>query len=335
MKRCLDVLSPLFIPPERTRGRYSFANIPVKLSFEESNVVFYGVPIDISTSFGRGTVRGPEAIRFTSARQIETFLLDEKMDIYERARIYDIGDLKIPSSVKYLRRRSPNKVASNLSHIGSKIHEITSLIHGANKVPVLMGGEQTVSYYTLKALSGKKPLVIHFDAHRDMKPQYEGMKMCHTTPFYHIVNDGYIPGKNIIQIGIRQTDREENEIAKKNRVMTFDAWEVHDRIENVLRYIRKATYKANIYISFDIDVYDLPYVPCTGTPEPFGLDPFQVMKIIKNICSSANLLGVDIVEVGLRNCDYREGTVASQTLLRILSRLADFPSTHCSQVSPN
>jgi agmatinase len=326
LKSCLDVLSPLFIPPERTKGRYSFADIPVKVSFESSNVVLYGVPIDISTSFGRGTVRGPEAIRFTSARQIETFLLDEKMDIYERARIYDIGDLKIPSSVKYLRRRSPNKVASNLSHIGSKIQEITFLIHGANKVPVLMGGEQTVSYYTLKALSGKKPLVIHFDAHRDMKPEYEGMKMCHTTPFYHIVNDGYIPGKNIIQIGIRQTDREENEIAKKNQVMTFDAWEVHDRMENVLRYIRKATYKANIYISFDIDVYDLPYVPCTGTPEPFGLDPFQVMKIIKNICSSANLVGVDIVEVGLRNCDYREGTLASQTLLRILSRLADISS---------
>lgn len=320
LKRTLDILSPLFIPPERTKGRYSFADIPVKVSFEKSNVVFYGVPIDISTSFGRGTSRGPEAIRLTSARQIETFLLDEGLDIYELARIYDIGDLKIPQSLKYLRR-SPKKVASNLAYIGNKIHKITSLIQGADKVPVLMGGEHTLSYYTLKALSDKKPLVIHFDAHRDMKPEYEGMKMCHTTPFYHIINDGYIPGKNIIQIGIRQTDREENEIAKKNQIMTFDAWEVHDKIDNLLRYIRKATYKANIYVSFDIDVYDLPYVPCTGTPEPFGLDPFEVMKIIKNICSSAKLVGVDIVEVGLRNGDYREGTVASQTLLRILSKL--------------
>ncbi len=324
MKSYLDVLSPLFIPPERTRGRYSFADIPVKVSFEKSNVVFYGAPIDISTSFGRGTLRGPEAIRFTSARQIETFLLDEKVDIYERARIYDIGDLKIPSYIKYLKRRSPNKVASNLSYVGNKIHKITSLIHEADKLPVLMGGEHTLSYYTLSALSDTKPLVIHFDAHRDMKPEFEGMKMCHTTPFYHIMNDGYIPGKNIIQIGIRQTDREENETAKKNQVMTFDAWEVHDRIDNLLRYIRKATDKANIYISFDIDVYDLPYVPCTGTPEPFGLDPFEVMKIIKNICSSAKLVGVDIVEVGLRNGDYREGTLASQTLLRILSRLTHF-----------
>jgi arginase family enzyme len=105
--------------------------------------------------------------------------------------------------------------------------------------------------------------------------------------------------------------------------MTFDAWEVHERIDNLLKYIRKATRNVNIYISFDIDVYDSPYVPCTGTPEPFGLDPFDVRRILKNICSTAKLIGVDIVEVGLRNGDYREGTLASQTLLRILSRLPD------------
>ena len=182
----------------------------MKISFESSNVVLYGAPVDISTSFGRGTLRGPEAIRITSARQVETFLLDENLDFYERARIYDIGDLKLSQSIKYLKR-SPNTVETILSLIGKKIHKITSIIQRAGKVPVLMGGEHTLSYYALKALSDKNPLVIHFDAHRDMKPEYEGMKMCHTTPFYHIINDGFIPGKNIIQIGIRQTDREENE----------------------------------------------------------------------------------------------------------------------------
>lgn len=321
MKRYLDALSGLCIPPERTRGRYSFADIPVKVSFENSNVVVYGAPIDITTSFGRGTIRGPEAMRLTSARQIESFLLDENVDIYERARIFDIGDLKIPASVKNIRKRNPNNIASNLSYLGSKIHKITTLIHDANKIPVLIGGEHTVSYYALKALSAEKPLVIHFDAHRDMKPEYEGIKLCHTTPFYHIMNDGYVQGKNIIQIGTRQTDREENKIAKKNQVMTFDAWEVHERIDNLLKYIRKVTHNENIYISFDIDVYDSPYVPCTGTPEPFGLDPFDVRRILKSICSTAKLIGIDIVEVGLKNCDYREGTLASQTLLRVLSRL--------------
>ncbi|HEX2615102.1 MAG TPA: arginase family protein, partial [Nitrososphaera sp.] len=66
--------------------------------------------------------------------------------------------------------------------------------------------------------------------------------------------------------------------------------------------------------------YDLPYVPCTGTPEPFGLDPFQVLKMIKAIHPTAKLIGMDMVEVGLRNGDYREGALATQTLLRILAR---------------
>ena len=106
MKTALDLLEPFFIIPEKTKAGYSFADIPVKVTFNESNVVFYGVPLDITTSFGKGTSRGPEAIRLTSARQIETFLLDEKIDIYERAKIYDLGDLRIPLKTKKKKRRS-------------------------------------------------------------------------------------------------------------------------------------------------------------------------------------------------------------------------------------
>ncbi|MBV9668797.1 MAG: arginase family protein, partial [Nitrososphaeraceae archaeon] len=88
----------------------------------------------------------------------------------------------------------------------------------------------------------------------------------------------------------------------------------------LLVYLRRITPNKKIYISFDIDVYDLSYVPCTGTPEPFGLNPFEVLKIIKSIDTSAELIGLDIVEVALRNNDYREGTLATQTLFRILSQ---------------
>jgi agmatinase len=304
----LDIL-PLFTVPEKTKAGYSFADTPVKISFKESNVVFYGVPVDATTSFGKGTSRGPEAIRLTSARQIETFVLDEKADIYELSGIFDLGDLKMPKT---------KSIAKTLAFLDSTIPKVVGALRADNKIPVMMGGEHTLSYYQLKALASEHPIVIHFDAHRDMKTEYEGMKMCHTTPFYHLLE--YIPGKNLIQIGIRQTDREENETAEKNRVTTFDAWQVHDDIEAVVQHLQKATAGKKIYISFDIDAYDLPYVPCTGTPEPFGLEPFQVLKMIKAIHPTAKLIGMDMVEVGLRNGDYREGALATQTLLRILAR---------------
>jgi arginase family enzyme len=130
----------------------------------------------------------------------------------------------------------------------------------------------------------------------------------------------HIPGRDFVQIGIRQTDRDENNTAIKSGVTTFDAWQVHDDISRVAEFLARQTAGRTIYISFDIDAYDLPYVPCTGTPEPYGLDPFQVLKLVKAISPDAKLIGMDMVEVGLKNNDYREGALATQTLFRILSR---------------
>ena len=309
----MEILS-LFTVPERTKAGYSFADTPVKISFKESNVAVYGVPLDATASFGKGTSRGPEAMRMASARQIETFVLDEKVDIYDRVRIFDLGDLKLPRS---------KSIAKKLAYLDSAIPKVVSSLRKDDKIPVMLGGEHTLSYYQLKALAGEEPVVIHFDAHRDMKPEYEGLKICHTTPFYHLLK--YISGKNLIQIGIRQTDKEENETAAKNGVTTFDAWQVHDDIGAVADHLQKVTANKKIYISFDIDAYDLPYVSCTGTPEPFGLDPFQVLKLVKAISPSARLIGIDMVEVGLKNGDYREGALATQTLYRILSRKYAIP----------
>jgi agmatinase len=295
--------------PEETKAHYSFADIPIRISFMESNVAVYGVPLEITTSFGKGTSRGPEAIRRTSALQSETFMMDEKTDIHDLVDIFDLGDLKLPKT---------KSIVKMLDHLDSTIPRIVTSLRNNSKIPVMLGGEHTLSYYQLKALAKEEPIVIHFDAHRDMKPNYESLKICHTTPFYHLLK--YIPGENLIQIGIRQTDKEENETASRNGVTTFDAWKVYNDIDCLARYFQKETAGKKIYFSFDIDAYDLPYVPCTGTPEPFGLDPFQVLKLIKAIDLSACLIGMDMVEVVLKNGDYREGTLATQTLYRILSR---------------
>jgi agmatinase len=328
LKSIFEILEPLFVNPERTPSKCSFADIPQMTSFLDSDVVLYGAPVDITTSFGKGTNKGPEAIRLTSARQIETYIFEQKIDIQDCLRVFDIGDLKLPSfffSPVKKQKCYANKINNNgrqlsIVFLCKVIPKITGLLHDdAGKVPVMIGGEHTLSYYAIKTMAKEKPLLIHFDAHRDMKEQYEGIKMCHTTPFFHLLNEGHIQGNDLIQIGIRQGDQEENKMAESNSVATFDAWSIHDNIENVKKYLQQKTQHRKIYISFDIDVYDLPYVPCTGTPEPFGLNPFQVIDIIRSMDKSAQLIGMDLVEVSLKNNDYREGALASHTLLRILS----------------
>jgi agmatinase len=311
----LEEVQPLFVSPELGDVGVPFADFPMKLSLTDSNLIVYGVPLDLTTSFGKGTREGPNSIRLTSAKQIETYLYEENTDLTDKVKLYDLGDLKMPQldsncSLSYI-----------ISSIGSNITLTADHIKASRKIPILLGGEHTISYYQLKALADTKPLILHFDAHRDLKPEYGGMVMCHTTPFYHLINDGHIRSHDLVQIGIRQCDRQENQFALNKGVVTFDAWTIHDNIDKLLLYINEVTCNRVIYISFDIDVYDLSYVPCTGCPEPYGLDPFQVAKIIKSISNSAMLIGMDMVEVAARNNDYREGTLAVQTLYRMLANL--------------
>lgn len=311
-----DDLDKIFIVPEKTKAGYGFADIPKPITLDKAKAVFYGVPLDLTTTFGKGTARGPEAVRTTSALQTETYVFDEKVDIYDRIGIYDLGDIKIPRTD---RGKQKSYIEFIFRYLDEKIGSVCKAALDMNKIPVLLGGEHTITYFQLKKLSTKNPIVIHFDAHRDMKDQYAGLKLCHTTPFYYLVKDGYVPGENLVQIGIRQADSNENEAAKSFGVTTFDAWQIHNRIDDLLRHLKRITENRRVYISFDIDVYDLPYVPCTGTPEPFGLDPFQIARIIKSISNSSTLIGMDLVEVGIKNNDFREGVLSTQTLFRILA----------------
>ena len=312
----LETLEPFFVTPEKTNSKCSFGDFPTKLTFQDSDAILYGVPLDITTTFGKGTSYGPEAIRVTSAKQIESFLVDENQEIYEKIKIYDIGDLVLVNSK--LNDKYDKILEKKLKRI-SKINKINSLIRKEKKIPIILGGEHTLSYFSIKSIANENPIIIHFDAHRDMKPIYERKKICHTTPFFHLIDEGHVKGDSIIQIGIRQSDKEENDIANNNYVNTFTAWDINKNLKRVTRKIRELTNNRNIYITFDIDVYDICYVPCTGTPEPFGLNPFQIIEILKSISKSAILIGIDMVEVGVKNGDYREGTLATQTLYRILS----------------
>jgi agmatinase len=311
----LDEVQSFFVSPELGDVGVSFADFPRKVSLIDSNVIVYGVPLDLTTSFGKGTRQGPNSIRLTSAKQIETYVFEESIDLADKVKIYDLGDMKMP------QLDSDSSLSAIISSIGSNISTTAHHIKSSGKIPILLGGEHTISYYQLKALADTKPLILHFDAHRDLKSEYSGIAMCHTTPFYHLINEGHIHGHDLVQIGIRQCDREENQFALDKGVITFDAWTIHDNIDKLLLYLKEVTCNRVIYVSFDIDVYDLSYVPCTGCPEPYGFDPFQVARIIKSISPSALLIGMDMVEVAVRNDDYREGALAVQTLYRILVNL--------------
>src|SRR3989338_3467964 len=81
-------LQKLFITPEKTPAGVPFGNPPSMPTVEEAKIVVYGVPFDDTATFGKGCERGPEALLHTSALQIETYVIDEKVDIYEKHNIF-------------------------------------------------------------------------------------------------------------------------------------------------------------------------------------------------------------------------------------------------------
>lgn len=295
-----EKIKPLFKEAETPFGAPQISVKP-----ENSSAVLYGVPLDVSASFGKGTSNGPAAMRKVSADLLELYLMDCGTNYIEKVPICDLGDFLLSG-----------KKESQLEQI-KKLEQVNSEIRASGKIPIILGGEHTMSMYTIAGVMKEKPLVLHFDAHRDMKPIYLGESICHTTPFYHLLLN--LPPADLVQIGVRQADEEEDKFAKKSGVITVSAADLYGDFNSANAKILQKAAGRKIYVSFDIDCLDSCYTPATGTPVSFGMTPWQVLEIIRGVNERAKeLIGVEIVEVG-QDANFREAELATQILIRTLA----------------
>ncbi|QEZ68353.1 agmatinase [Paraclostridium bifermentans] len=280
-----------------------FYNTPTFMSmddsYEESKLVVFGAGFDGTTSNRPGTRFASSSMR-PEFYGLETYspILDLDMDDY---KICDIGDLELS--------------IGNTDTVLNEIYEGTKSIIKDNKVPFMIGGEHLVTLPAFKAVHEKYNdlYVLHFDAHTDLREEYNNNENSHATVIKRIWD---IVGDNkIFQFGIRSGTKEEFEFALKykhtymetHNINTFK--EIVDKLEN-----------KNIYLTIDLDVLDPSIFPGTGTPEPGGVTykEFEgIFKILKN--SNINLVGLDIVEL---SPDYDNTNVSTVTACKILRELA-------------
>lgn len=280
-----------------------FYNTPTFMSmddsYEESKLVVFGAGFDGTTSNRPGTRFATSSMR-PEFYGLETYspILDLDMDDY---KICDIGDLELS--------------IGNTDTVLNEIYEGTKSIIKDNKVPFMIGGEHLVTLPAFKAVHEKYNdlYVLHFDAHTDLREEYNNNENSHATVIKRIWD---IVGDNkIFQFGIRSGTKEEFEFALKYKhtymethtINTFK--EIVDKLEN-----------KNIYLTIDLDVLDPSIFPGTGTPEPGGVTykEFEgIFKILKN--SNINLVGLDIVEL---SPDYDNTNVSTVTACKILRELA-------------
>lgn len=246
-------------------------------NFEESQVVLYGMPMDWTVSYRPGSRFGPARIREVSIGLEEySAYLDREL---EEVKYYDAGDIPLPFG-------NPQK---SIDIIEDYIDQVLA----AGKFPLGMGGEHLVSWPVMKAVYKKYPdlAIIHFDAHTDLREQYEGEPLSHSTPIRKIAE--HIGPNNVYSFGIRSGMKEEFEWAKQNG-MHISKFEVLEPLKEILPTLAGRP----VYVTIDIDVLDPAHAPGTGTVDCGGITSKELLASIHAIArSEVNVVGGDLVEV--------------------------------------
>ena len=253
-------------------------------SLEESNVTLTTISYDEGCSCGKGASLAPQVIR-----ELSSFLPPLSMDgdILTKVKMYDFGDI--------------NKCENYFEHIQKICFERFNL----NKFPIIIGGDHSVSIPTEAAFYdwckkiGKKPAIIHLDAHPDICDEYDGSKYSHACTNRRSIDYGYEP-KDVVLIGIRGF--EEQEVSYFNEHPELKVYTANDCYEKgMAKIIAELKEKFDdgyaIYLSYDIDINDPSFAPGTGTPEAFGPTSRMVLELVLGLFNNLNIKAFDIVEV--------------------------------------
>jgi agmatinase len=199
-------------------------------------------------------------------------------------------------------------------------------------VPMVIGGDHSITYPSATAVADAygrgKVGIVHFDAHADTGRDSWGNLASHATPMRRLIESGAIPGRNFVQIGLRGywPERETFEWMRAQGMRWHLMGELLDRgVETVIdQAISEALDGPElIYLSVDIDVLDPGFAPGTGTPEPGGMQPADLLRAIRKIALRTNLVAMDLVEVS-PPYDHSEITAqnANRCILDAISALA-------------
>jgi arginase len=215
----------------------------------------------------------------------------------------------LPGSTNYnlitsaaFRASAPDGSVSTLA-----LSECEKMIRGgAHTHSLFIGGDHLTSMCTILAslkVHGKKFKLVWMDAHADIHNQATSpSKNRHGMVVNMLINHTYagiprLDPSQIMYIGLRSTEPEEDEFIKKWRIRTVRADDLRISQTNSYRKIADFVTGSNTHISLDVDVLDPKEMTATATPAPRGVYLDQVLTIMGIVNSSArNYYATDIME---------------------------------------
>lgn len=274
----------------------AFGTVPEEFCrYETSSIAILPVPYDGTSTWLKGSDRGPQALIEASAN-LELYDIETDSEVFKRG-IVTMDPVSCPDD--------PEAMVT-------VVHERARSIIDDGKFIVGIGGEHTISVGLVRAVAEKFPnlTVLQFDAHADTRDEYEGRRYNHACVMSRI---GEICP--YVQAGIRSMDSSELKRLDRNRI--FFAREMLKDSNVILKMLQVLT--ENVYITIDLDVFDPSIMPSTGTPEPGGLDWYTLLGLIESVVRKKNVVGMDVTELLPNPVNRAPDFLAAKLVYRVLS----------------
>ncbi len=252
----------------------TYAGIPDKYTkLDRAEVVLISVPYDGTSTWQKGADKGFDAF-LAASDNMELYDIETNSEVYKKG-IY------IAETV--------DENASAAAMV-EQVHKTVRKYLQQNKFVTVFGGEHSISIGTIRAFkdSYKNLTVLHLDAHADLRDEYNGTPYNHACAVYEASKT-----TNLIQVGIRSMDSTEKETMNKDQVFFAEQMIYDDSwIDRAIDMMTD-----QVFITFDVDVFDPSIMPSTGTPEPGGLLWYETIEFLKKVFMEKNVVGFDIVEL--------------------------------------
>ena len=252
----------------------TYAGIPDKYTkLDRAEVVLISVPYDGTSTWQKGADKGFDAF-LAASDNMELYDIETNSEVYKKG-IYIAETVDENSSA---------------AAMVEQVHKTVRKYLQQNKFVTVFGGEHSISIGTIRAFkdSYKNLTVLHLDAHADLRDEYNGTPYNHACAVYEASKT-----TNLIQVGIRSMDSTEKETMNKDQVFFAEQMIYDDSwIDRAIDMMTD-----QVFITFDVDVFDPSIMPSTGTPEPGGLLWYETIEFLKKVFMEKNVVGFDIVEL--------------------------------------
>ncbi len=272
------------------------------VAFADARAVIIPFGLEASVSYGSGTAQGPQAI-LDASPQLEFF--DESFWC-EPFRQIGLATLREP------------EIEVNIVMALAQLEDLVAGVLDAGKFPLVLGGEHSITAGAIRPFAKAFPdlMILHFDAHADLRDGYGGEPFSHAAALRRTLDVS--EQLQLVSCGIRNISAEEILYLEANRHRITIHWAKDKKRWNVEEMVAPLQGKP-VYLTFDVDGFDASLMPATGTPEPGGIFWDEAIEIIEAAARVSTIVGADVTELaplpGLHTCDF----VAAKLVYKILS----------------